>query len=368
MRYHNVLAFPVVALLAASAVPFARTLQTDFWFTADLAPYRALVDAYREGRAPEAIDGVLAFEADGLRRIVDSVSDRDARATGSDHDPALNELLFRAAAMLHLDAADVLWSTGRADAAMSQIEVAIRWADLGARSPEPDGSFRRRWHLGVVLLVFERGGWREALRFVDRACEALPDDVPLLTTAAWLHEQVALAPVSLGDAGGAGVRDAQNAKRDGLRASARRAAAALAIAPDAPEAALRLARVRMLLEEEGVARELLLGLVGRTDLPTPQAYLARLLLGRLYAQAAEPERAERLFREAGDLIPEGQAARVALGQRLDTLGDRRGAAVVLGPILTAEQGGGFIDPWVDYLQGAGTGPDLRAVLRAEVRR
>ena len=40
----------------------------------------------------------------------------------------------------------------------------------------------------------------------------------------------------------------------------------------------------------------------------------------------------RLFREAGDLIPEGQAARVALGQLLDTMGDRRGAAVVLDEI------------------------------------
>ena len=349
------------------AVPFAHTLQTDFWFAADLAPYRALIDAYREERAPEAIAGVLAFEVEVLHQIVDSVGDRDARATGPDHDPALNELLFRSAAMLHLDAADDLWSTGRADAAMSQIEVAIRWADLGARSPEPDGSFRRRWYLGVTLLVFERGGWRDGLRFVDRACEALPDDVPLLTTAAWLHEQVALAPVNLGDAGAAGVRDAQRAKRDGLRAAARRAGAALAIAPDAVEAALRLARVRMLLEEDGAAGELLLGLIGRTDLPTPQAYVARLLLGRLAARAAEPERAERLVREAGDLLPKGQSARVALARLLDTLGDRRGAAVVLEPGLTAEPGG-FIDPWVDYRLGPGTGPDLRGVLRAEVRQ
>jgi len=197
--------------------------------------------------------------------------------------------------------------------------------------------------------------------------KALPDDVPLLTTAAWLNEQGALAPVRLRDARVAGVRAAQGAKRDGLRAAARRARAALAVAPDATEAALRLARVRMLLEDVGSARELLLGLVGRTDLPTPHAYLARLMLGHLYAQAAEPERAERLFREASDLITEGQAARVALGQLLDTLGDRRGAAVVLEPILTAKPGG-LIDPWVDYLMGARNGPALRAALRAEVRR
>jgi len=357
----------VVAALTAVAVPFAHSLQTDFWFAADLAPYRALIDAYRDGRESEAIDGLLAFEGELLHQMLDSVGDRDARAIGSGHDPALNELLFRSAAMLHLDAADDLWSTGRADAAMSQIEVAVRWADLGARNPEPDGSFRRRWYLGVTLLVFERGGWWDALRFVDRVCEALPDDVPLLTTAAWLSEQVALAPVRLGDAGVAGVRDAQRAKRDGLGDAARRAGAALAITPDAIEAALRLARVRMLLEEDGEAGELLLGLIGRTDLPTPQAYLARLLLGRLAAKADDPERAERLFREAVDLMPEGQAARVALARLLDTQGDRRGAAVVLEPGLTAEPGG-FIDPWVDYRLGLGIGPDLRGALRAELRQ
>jgi len=100
--------------------------------------------------------------------------------------------------------------------------------------------------------------------------------VPLLTTAAWLHEQVALAPVSPGDAGLAGLREAQDVKRDDLRAAARHASAALAVTADATEAALRLARARTLLEEVDTARELLLGLVGRTDLPTPHAYLARL--------------------------------------------------------------------------------------------
>ncbi len=155
-------------------------------------------------------------------------------------------------------------------------------------------------------------------------------------------------------------------KRDGLRAAARRASAAVAVTADATEAALRLARARMLLEEVDTARALLLGLVGRTDLPTPHAYLARLMLGRSYV-AVEPERAERLFREAGDLLPEGQAARVALGQLLDTMGDRRGAAVVLN-LSSGVEPERFIDPWVDYLLGVGNGPGLAEALRDEVRQ
>ena len=93
---------------------------------------------------------------------------------------------------------------------------------------------------------------------------------------------------------------------------------------------------------------------------------ARLLLGQLYAQAADHDQAERLFREASDMISEGQSARVALAQLLNTRGDRRGTAVVLEPVLTADPGG-FIDPWVDYLLGAGAGADLRDALRDEVR-
>ena len=358
----------LAVLLAASTATFARTAQTGFWFTPDLAPYRTLVEQYREGRAEEAVEGVLAFDAGVVHRIAETLRNGDMAETGTDGNPALGERLARAAAMLHVDAADELWSDGLEQAAMSQVEVAMRWADVAARSPEPEGAFRRRWYLGAALLVFEHGGYRAALSFVDRALETLPDDVPLLTTAAWLNEQVALAPVNLGNAGMPGLREAQGVKRDGLLAAAHRARAAVTVAPDATEAALRLARAHILLEDTDLARGLLVGLVDRTDVPTPHAYLARLMLGRLYAQAAEPERAERLLREAGALIPQGQAAQMALGELLDSFGDRRGAAVALEPILTVAQDDGFIDPWVDYVLGAGNGPDLRGALRDEVRR
>jgi len=221
--------------------------------------------------------------------------------------------------------------------------------------------------MGVGMLAFERGGWRSALNFVDLACDALPDDVALLTTAAWLNEQLALAPSTLGNTGTAGLRELQREKRTRLQMAAYRASSALLVAPEADEAALRLARARMLLGEGAAARQVLLSLVARDDLPMPAAYLARLLLGRLNLDEDEPARTERLFREAIELNPEGQAARVALAQLLETQGNRRDAALVLEPVLTAEQGG-VIDPWVDYLLGVGGGPELRESLRAEVRR
>jgi len=356
-----------MAVAVAGAAPSWALAQSDYWFTPELASYRALVDAYREGRTDEAIDGVLAFDPEVIHALIDRIREPDARLTGTDQQPALNEQLFRVAAMLHVEVADRVWATGREEAATDQIEVAVRWANLGARTPEPAGSFRRRWYMGVGMLAFERGGWRSALNFVDLACDALPDDVALLTTAAWLNEQLALAPSTLGNTGTAGLRELQREKRTRLQMAAYRASSALLVAPEADEAALRLARARMLLGEGAAARQVLLSLVARDDLPMPAAYLARLLLGRLNLDEDEPARTERLFREAIELNPEGQAARVALAQLLETQGNRRDAALVLEPVLTAEQGG-VIDPWVDYLLGVGGGPELRESLRAEVRR
>ncbi len=361
----------VVTLLALAAAPLrARAEQTGFWLSPGRAPYRALIDAYRERRIREAIDGVRALETEAVVQIIDDVRERDTMATDADREPLLNEKLFQAAAMLHLDVANSLWRNARPQAAAAQLGIGARWVELGAQHPEPAQSFRRRWYRGAGLMLFERGGWQAALPFVDRACEALPDDVPLLTTAAWLHEQSALTPVILTDAGGPGVRGARDAKRDGLAATVRLASAALAVNPDATEAALRLVRARLVLEEVEPAKEMLLELVDRTDLPVGHAYLARLMLGRLYTHADQSDQdkvAERLFREAGDLLPEGQSARVALAQLLDARGDRRAAADVLEPILTAAPGG-FIDPWADYLMGTGEGPGLRVTLRADVWR
>jgi tetratricopeptide (TPR) repeat protein len=358
--------------------------QSDFWFTDELQPYRALVDAHRARRTQEAIQGVLAFDPEVIHALIDRVRDPDARPTGTDAKPALNELLFRAAAMLQLDVADSLWSRGLEEAASDWIEVAVRWIELGARDPEPEQSFRRRWYLAATLLAFERGGWSDGVTFSEVALERLPDDVPLLTAAAWLNEGLALEPVILDNTGTSQLARIQQAKRSTLLAAARRAGAALAVSPSATEAALRLARIRMLLEQGDSVRALLTGLVDRENLGVEHAYVARLLLGDLHRHAGELDAAEQRWREAVDLIPDGQAARMALARLLHTRGDVSGAARTLTPTLdpAASSAGrvpygaaaprgrliaGLPDPWVDYQLGIGAGPGLREELRLEVR-
>ncbi len=363
MRFRSL---PLAVLAVAAAAP-AFAGQSDFWFTDEMAPYRELVGAYRDGDAGTALAGVRAMAPSAVHDLLDRVREPDTRLTGTDPEPALNERLFRAAAMLHLDVAELLRSRGLHGDAEDQIEIAVRWVNLGERDPEPIGSFRRRWFLGAAFLAFEYGGWQDGVTFTDLACGLLPDDVALLTAAAWFNEGLALAPVDPGELERGGLSRVQERKRSRLLAAARRAGAALRIAPTAPEATLRLARVRMLLGQGESVREQLTGLVDRGGVPRAHAYLGRLLLGRLHLQAGEPADAERRFRDAIDLDPQGQAARVALGRLLEGRGDRRGAVAVLDPVLRGESGAA-IDPWVDYRLGAGAGPDRRDALRREVRR
>ena len=364
MRFRSLL--PIAALAVATAAP-APAGQSDYWFTDELAPYRALVGDYREGDAAAAMAGVRAMAPSAVHALLDRVREPDTRLTGTDAEPALNERLFRAAAMLHLDVAGLLRSRGLHRDAEEQVELAIRWVNLNARDPEPLGSFRRRWVLGAALLAFEHGGWQDGVTFTDLACELLPDDVALLTAAAWLNEGLALAPVDATDLERGRLPRLQERKRSRLLAAARRAGAALRVAPAASEAALRLARLRMLLGQGESVRERLTGLVERGGVPRAHAYLGRLLLGRLHLEAGEPAEAEARFRDAVALEPHGQAARVALGSLLERQGDRRGAAAVLAPVLRGDAGTA-IDPWVDYLMGLGNGPELREALHREARR
>ena len=364
LRFPSLL--PVVAAVVASAAPVPAG-QSDYWFTDELAPYRELVGEYRDGDAVAAMAGVRAMAPSAVHALLDRVREPDTRLTGTDAEPALNERLFRTAAMLHLDVAGRLRSRGLHRDAEEQVELAIRWVNLNARDPEPLGSFRRRWFLGAALLAFEHGGWQDGVTFTDLACELLPDDVALLTAAAWFNEGLALAPVDATELERGGLRRLQERKRGRLLAAARRAGAALRVAPAASEAALRLARVRMLLGQGESVRERLTGLADREGVPRAHAYLGRLLLARLDLEAGEQAEAEARFRDAIALYPHGQAARVALGRLLEQQGDRRGAAAVLEPVLRGDAGVA-IDPWVDYLLGLGNGPALREALRREVRR
>ena len=355
-------------MLAVAAAAPAFAGQSDFWFTDEMAPYRELVGAYRDGDAGTALAGVRAMAPSAVHDILDRVREPDTRLTGTDADPALNERLFRAAAMLHLDVAELLRSRGLHGDAEDQIEIAIRWVNLGERDPEPIGSFRRRWFLGAAFLAFEHGGWQDGVTFTDLACGLLPDDVALLTARGLVQRGSGPGPGGPRRAGAGGIAAGAGTEAQPV---AGRGPAGRRGAPDRPDRARGDPAAGAGPDAAGPggvgARGVDASRGPRRSSPGVCLSGGRLLLGRLHLQAGEPAEAERRFRDAIDLDPQGQAARVALGRLLEGRGDRRGAVAVLDPILRGESGAA-IDPWVDYLLGAGAGPDRRDALRRELRR
>ena len=109
VRFRSLLS--IAALTVASAAP-APAGQSDYWFTDELAPYREFLGEYREGDADAAVAGVRAMAPSAVHALLDRVREPDTRLTGTDAEPALNERLFRTAAMLHLDVAGLLRSRG----------------------------------------------------------------------------------------------------------------------------------------------------------------------------------------------------------------------------------------------------------------
>ena len=137
----------------------------------------------------------------------------------------------------------------------------------------------------------------------------------------------------------------------------------------APEPALRLAHVYMEMGDERAAREMLERLIVRRDLAPPEAYLARLFLGRMHEQHDELPSATEMYRQAALVLPSGQSARLALAHLRYRTGNGDGAADAVGALLEGQSGVETTDPWFDYLAGyVERGRFLLDQLRAEVQR
>ena len=377
----------VVGLLVSPMGLAPGLAQSDFWFVPERGPYRELVERYRAADLEAITDllGRLEIEPDTVDRHVEDIRAQDVRAFNDDALPNVNQQLFRAAAMLHTDAAQQLWSKRRRQAAVRHIELAREWAEAGTGDLPPlwsvpsgsrdrrfrgpgsrggTGSFRRRWYLAAGLLVLTREGFIPAIEFLEDASRTVPDDVALLTTTGWLKERLALAAVYVR---GMPLVAIQRAKERELTAAAEWLRQALEVDPEAPEAAVRLARIQMLLGDDDAAETGLTRLVDRTDLSPDHAYLSRLLLGRLYEDREEPDRAVSLYEEASAILPRSQSVWMALARLSLESGDWRTAVAAVERPLRDSATPELIDPWTDYVLGKGEGPALLAALRAEVR-
>ncbi len=322
--------------------------------------YLAALDAYTTRHTSRAVEALLALGPEGLKQAKVGVAAvaRDRLAVD-----------VRAAAMLHTDVVDALWSADR-KRALAHMDAARAWADVSEKVASP---FRRRWYLAMGLLLVERGtlegGLEPAFTHLEHACEVFPDDAPILTATAWLEERSALAPAVWNARRDPQALGPRRAKGLYLHRAVDRLSAAIQIDPAALEPALRLGRLRMLLGDRTEARKLLEPVLARRDLADRDAYMARLFLARAAEDDGDSARATELYRDAVARIPSAASARLGLARLLHMSGKAGAAGEMLAPSLGRSGGAPDEDPWFDYLVGhVRRGSRLREILRGEVQQ
>jgi tetratricopeptide (TPR) repeat protein len=325
--------------------------------------YRALVQAYRTGDVDAATKGMLSLNQD----VVDALVRRYVTLAhdGFDRDSTLDEEFFRAAAMLHAEAAFRCWDHLQLIDCGAQVDMARRLVDVGERAGRKAGSFRRRWYAAAGLILTTHLTADNSVAFFEDAVRKFPDDVPLLTAAGWFSERLSFRSASPG----AALKNAQAMRRKHQQRAAMLFQQALDVEAGAAEPTLRLARVEAAMGDLERARNRLTKLVARDGVPPLLAYVARLTLGELHERRGEAAEAERHYRQAMTLDQVAQSARVALARVLYTSGDPAGAAEVIEPAVRTGVQRDRNDPWADYqLAYPAVGRLLFDELRKEVQR
>jgi hypothetical protein len=349
--------FVLPAVLAVSLEPSAAIAQPS---PGVAQQYRSLVLDYQEGRTTAATTSLAGLSE--LRAVIRDLAARKRLGAST-----VDDGFLRAAAMAHTELTVKLWQEQRKEEAAQHLEWARTLVDAAVARPDQAGSFRRRWYVATGLLMAQHVAPIDVRSYFRQAADLLTDDVALLTAAGWYSERLAFSSAEALSSTSMHISRLQ-AQRLRFRGEAEGYyEAALAADAGADEAALRLSRVELAAGRMSAARERLTKLMARESLSPPLAYVARLLLGSLYERERNRDEATRLYREAIDLAPPAQAARLALSEMLSAAGDSNAAAAVLEPVL--EDSTERDDPWTDYLLGyLPFGTRLFDGLRAEVQR
>ena len=139
---------------------------------------------------------------------------------------------------------------------------------------------------------------------------------------------------------------------------------ALAADPELVEASLRLGRVLTQLQRYDEALPHLRKAIASATDPAI-TYYAHLFMGDATQALGQSDEARRQYENAIAIFPDSQAARLALGFVLRSLGDRAAARAAIDPALDTSPREPTDDPWWDYYDGdAGQLERLLEELRA----
>ena len=324
----------------------------------DAAGYLALVGAYRAGdtAAAETLAGWTPAELK---------AGPEALRSGKDCD----ETCRRAAALLHLEAAVAANARGQAAAAAAQAAAGREILDR-ARG---EAAFRSRWLLALGYDLLGQARLAEAEPVFDESAKAGLAEAWLALGAIWDFRSTleTLAPGAAVEAAPIG---SQGLTRFQLQAQRERALAkaeecyrrALRARPDLAEAHLRLGRVLARRDKTAEAEpELKAGAAQGDQLVQ---LLAQLFLGDLAQARGQLQPAIEHFRQALQLDPRSQAARLALSYAVLRSGNRAAAAQLVREAASTPQQDATMDGWLAYHLGPSRHlQDLMRSLREELR-
>ncbi len=279
----------------------------------------------------------------------------------------------QAAAMAHTEAAIRLTGEIEFTLAARQIELSRQWIHEMKVTPERE-RFRRDWLLALATFhhrsifsfdpsrglgrVEEAGGPRawlfsEAQRFYDEAVDVFENDAEILLSAGAFYEW----------------SGSLSTDKRTLRKAEKLYARARAADPDYTEAQLRYGRA---LEKRGRYDEarVPLAAVDANVASTYQAYMAKLILGRVEHEAGNVAAAIELYRDATELLPEWQVAYLSLSHALHVAGRRDESREVLaGAIRREAKSVEVFQGWWVYERGsADYFEDIWDRMRAELKR
>jgi tetratricopeptide (TPR) repeat protein len=377
----------LAALVSAAAQKPLEHVRPDV-----VAEYRQAVQQYRAGRLEDALAILTKRRPHEWQQLVDALL-RDLEIQARTRDPlhlldpnpfeaelAHNTALARSAAALHMEAA--LAGYGLETPPLDDLDRHVMLGEwLFAFVATQDGmpSAASDWERELGLSNAARGDSGLAARVLDAACRKFPRDGALQLARGSVYESRASLPasrVAIGPlvvvTGGIALWEntltTARAARDRQRAIARDSLErALAILPESAEARVRLAHLRLLDGEAAAAAHLLLEVLGDVAAPRRDAYLARLLLGRVRQKQDRLEEGAALYEEAASIVPSAQSAFAALVDLARRRGDIEGTARATARMLAAPRVED--DPWVHYrFAQYWLKDDLLARLRREARR
>jgi len=325
------------------------------------------------------MDGVASDYADLIEEYIRGDYRHAADVLRKRHDVDRSLLLPRdrcrqAAAMAHTEVAIRLTGEFQFTHAARQLKVSRKWIDEVEGKPERE-KFRRDWLLALAtfhhrsILSFDPsrglgrveevvGGPRarlfsEARRFYDEAVDDFENDAEILLSAGAFYEW----------------SGSLSTDKRTLRKAEKLYARARAADPDYTEAQLRYGRA---LEKRGRYDEARVPLtaVDANVASTYQAYMAKLILGRVEHETGNVAAAIELYRDATELLPEWQVAYLSLSHALHVAGRRDESREVLaGAIRREAKSVEVFQGWWVYERGnADYFEDIWDRMRAELKR